>query len=300
MRRHDAQVTGTVLAELFETRRAAPPAGRDHPRCAAAARPRARRLRPATSSGPRVLPTALAVLAMIGLQRITGLAFNPLDLLALLVVLGVSRRRRSAPVHRFVREEGDLLRTLAGAVSSIVISGATTIRFGALSLAHRGSARSSPGSQAAGIGLSLLFTLFVLPMALCAVGWRWLDSRRSPMKPASRSTSRWCSSKTRSSPCRSLSAWRWAPVAGPPPATVILAIVAVVALRTAAMAFNRIVDRAFDARNPRSRALVTGAVAPPARRGSASPAWSSSRSRRPSAGRPWPLSPAFAGLAWPP
>ncbi|MGE0640610.1 MAG: UbiA-like polyprenyltransferase [Thermoanaerobaculia bacterium] len=50
----------------------------------------------------------------------------------------------------------------------------------------------------------------------------------------------------------------------PAAATVILAIVAVVALRTAAMAFNRIADRAFDARNPRTagRALVTGAVAP--------------------------------------
>ena len=54
--------------------------------------------------------------------------------------------------------------------------------------------------------------------------------------------------------------------AGGRPATVpfLLAIAAVVGLRTAAMAFNRIVDRRFDAANPRTagRALVTGAIAP--------------------------------------
>jgi 4-hydroxybenzoate polyprenyltransferase len=43
-----------------------------------------------------------------------------------------------------------------------------------------------------------------------------------------------------------------------------LAIAAVVALRTAAMAWNRLVDRRFDAANPRTagRALVTGEIAP--------------------------------------
>jgi 4-hydroxybenzoate polyprenyltransferase len=45
-----------------------------------------------------------------------------------------------------------------------------------------------------------------------------------------------------------------------------LVALAVVAARTAAMAMNRIADRRFDARNPRTRnrELVTGAVSPPA------------------------------------
>jgi 4-hydroxybenzoate polyprenyltransferase len=45
---------------------------------------------------------------------------------------------------------------------------------------------------------------------------------------------------------------------------LVLVALAVVAARTAAMAMNRIADRAFDARNPRtrSRELVTGAVSP--------------------------------------
>ncbi|HEX9288692.1 MAG TPA: UbiA-like polyprenyltransferase [Anaeromyxobacteraceae bacterium] len=48
------------------------------------------------------------------------------------------------------------------------------------------------------------------------------------------------------------------------PLRLVLVAVAVVAARTAAMAMNRLADRAFDAENPRTRAreLVTGAVSP--------------------------------------
>jgi 4-hydroxybenzoate polyprenyltransferase len=50
------------------------------------------------------------------------------------------------------------------------------------------------------------------------------------------------------------------------PLRLVLVAVAVVAARTAAMAMNRIADRAFDARNPRTlkRELVTGEVSPAA------------------------------------
>jgi 4-hydroxybenzoate polyprenyltransferase len=50
------------------------------------------------------------------------------------------------------------------------------------------------------------------------------------------------------------------------PRTLALVAIAVVAARTAAMAMNRISDRAFDARNPRTarRELVTGEVSPAA------------------------------------
>ncbi len=45
---------------------------------------------------------------------------------------------------------------------------------------------------------------------------------------------------------------------------LVLVAAAVVAARTAAMAMNRLADRAFDARNPRTlrRELVTGEVSP--------------------------------------
>jgi 4-hydroxybenzoate polyprenyltransferase len=48
------------------------------------------------------------------------------------------------------------------------------------------------------------------------------------------------------------------------PARILLIAVAVVAARTAAMAMNRVADRAFDAKNPRTarRELVTGEVSP--------------------------------------
>jgi 4-hydroxybenzoate polyprenyltransferase len=55
-----------------------------------------------------------------------------------------------------------------------------------------------------------------------------------------------------------------APGASLDPARLALVVVAVVAARTAAMAMNRVADRAFDARNPRTtrRELVTGEVSP--------------------------------------
>src|SRR6516162_7281532 len=72
-------------------------------------------------------------------------------------------------------------------------------------------------------------------------------------------------SPTRFSPCHS----RWLPWPSPPattgagPAKVFLLIlVAMVCARTCAMAFNRIVDRKFDALNPRTtnRHLPTGQI----------------------------------------
>jgi 4-hydroxybenzoate polyprenyltransferase len=50
------------------------------------------------------------------------------------------------------------------------------------------------------------------------------------------------------------------------PVRLVLVALAVVAARTAAMAMNRVADRAFDARNPRTarRELVTGEVSPAA------------------------------------
>lgn len=61
--------------------------------------------------------------------------------------------------------------------------------------------------------------------------------------------------------------------------TLLLVTVAMVGLRTFAMACNRIIDREIDARNPRtaSRELVTGAVSVrSAWTGRSSPSWSSS------------------------
>ena len=50
----------------------------------------------------------------------------------------------------------------------------------------------------------------------------------------------------------------------PATGTILLAILAVAGLRTSAMAVNRLADRAYDARNPRTagRALVTGEISP--------------------------------------
>ena len=79
------------------------------------------------------------------------------------------------------------------------------------------------------------------------------------------------------------------------PRVLALVAVAVVAARTAAMAMNRLSDRAFDARNPRtrSRELVTGEVSVPA-------AWALlAASGAAFVGAAWAIAPLCGALALP-
>jgi 4-hydroxybenzoate polyprenyltransferase len=87
----------------------------------------------------------------------------------------------------------------------------------------------------------------------------------------------------------------------PATAALLLAVVAVVGLRTAAMAFNRLADRRFDAANPRTaeRALVTGEVSPGAARALLVAGLALFAAACAALG-PWPLrlAPLFAALAF--
>jgi predicted RND superfamily exporter protein len=184
MRRHDPAVTGMpVLGELFEHRSIH--ALRWTALLAALALVALvfADLGQPVRSALALLPTAFAVAAMLGIQRIAGLAFNPINLLALPVVLGVSEDAGVHLVHRYVREGGDLARTLAGAGRAILVCSATTlVGFGALVGArHRGLA-SLAQLLTLGVALSTLFTLFVLPVVLDVVPRRWLalPERKGP------------------------------------------------------------------------------------------------------------------------
>jgi predicted RND superfamily exporter protein len=176
MRRHDPRVTGMpVVAELFEgrSRRALRVTAALAALCLVALV--AADLRQPLRSALALLPTALAVATMLGVQRLVGLEFNPINLLALPVVLGVSEDAGVHLVHRFASERGDLGRALAGAGRAILVCGATTlVGFGALAAAHHRGLASLARLLALGVGLSLLFTLFVLPAALRLAPRRWL------------------------------------------------------------------------------------------------------------------------------
>jgi len=128
-----------------------------------------------------LLPTFVGVALMLVAMRALGVAFNPLDVLALPVVLGIAEDSGVHLVHRFLAERGDLARTLSGAGRTILICGATTLAgFGALALAsHRGLA-SFAMVTVLGVGASLALSLVVLPQLLRRFAHRVLGPAGAP------------------------------------------------------------------------------------------------------------------------
>jgi predicted RND superfamily exporter protein len=122
-------------------------------------------------------PTVIGVAGMLAAMRGLGLDFNPLNALALPIVLGVAEDSGVHLVHRFVAERGDLARTLSGAGRTIVLCGATTlIGFGSLiGASHRGLA-SFATALTIGTGAALAASLLVLPVLLVACRRRLLAS----------------------------------------------------------------------------------------------------------------------------
>jgi predicted RND superfamily exporter protein len=120
-----------------------------------------------------VAPTLLTVLALRGLMKLTGIDLNPLNVMALPIVIGVAIDNGVYLVHRFRTEQGDLFRTLAGTGRSIVMTSATTMAgFGSLVFtSHRGLA-SFGATLALGVAVSMALSLLVLPGVLRAARHR--------------------------------------------------------------------------------------------------------------------------------
>ena len=117
-----------------------------------------------------LLPTALATLATLGLMSMAGITFNPLNVMALPVILGTAEDSGVHIVHRFLSEGGDLRRTLDGTGRTVLLCGLTTmVGFGALALTrHRGLA-SFALTLTFGVGAALVASLLVLPPVLVHV-----------------------------------------------------------------------------------------------------------------------------------
>lgn len=120
-----------------------------------------------------LLPAVLSVAATLASMRLLGIGFNPLNVMALPVILGTVVDAGAHIVHRFRDEGGDLGRTLAGSGAAVLLCVLTTIvGFGALMLTtHRGLA-SFGILLTLGSTWSLLFSLFVLPGVLKLVAAR--------------------------------------------------------------------------------------------------------------------------------
>lgn len=120
-----------------------------------------------------LLPTALGVAGMLGAMRLFGIPFNPLNVMALPVILGTAEDNGVHMVHRFIQEKGNLFRTLAGTGRAVLLCALTTIvGFATLAFtSHRGLA-SFALTLTFGITFALLSSLFVLPPLLQFVGPR--------------------------------------------------------------------------------------------------------------------------------
>lgn len=120
-----------------------------------------------------VAPTLLGVAAMLGTMRATGLAFNPIDVMALPVVIGTAVDSGVHVTHRFLAERGDFARTLAGSGRTVLVSAATTLAgFGTLAFtSHRGLA-SFALAMTIGVVAALAVSVLSLPTFL-----RWAAPR---------------------------------------------------------------------------------------------------------------------------
>jgi predicted RND superfamily exporter protein len=123
-----------------------------------------RRLRPTLLA---VVPTAGGVALMLALMRLLGIPFNPLNVMALPVVLGIAVDDGVHLVHRWLAEGGDLARTLAGTGRSVVLTSATSLAaFGSLVFtSHRGLA-SFAAVLCLGVGSALVLSVLLLPQLL--------------------------------------------------------------------------------------------------------------------------------------
>jgi preprotein translocase subunit SecF len=123
-----------------------------------------RRLRPALLA---VVPTAAGAAATLALMRLLGVRFNPLNVMALPVVLGIAVDDGVHLVHRWIAERGDLARTLAGTGRSVVLTSATSLAaFGSLAFTrHRGLA-SFAVVLCLGVGSALAASVLLLPRLL--------------------------------------------------------------------------------------------------------------------------------------
>lgn len=133
-----------------------------------------RRLGPALLA---VLPALLTMASLHALMRLFGLAWNPLNVMALPVVLGIAVDDGVHIVHRFLAERGDLSRTLAGTGRSVVLTSATTIAaFGSLAFtSHRGLA-SFALALTLGVASALALSVVVLPELLRTFAGRLVTS----------------------------------------------------------------------------------------------------------------------------
>jgi uncharacterized membrane protein YdfJ with MMPL/SSD domain len=125
-----------------------------------------------------IVPKFLGVASLLGLMRLFGVPFNPLNVMALPVVIGIGVDNGVHMVHRFATERGDVRRTLAGTGRSVLFSSLMPVAaFGAITFTtHRGLA-SFALALTLGVSAALVLAVLVLPQLLVwAAPWLRMGS----------------------------------------------------------------------------------------------------------------------------
>ena len=123
-----------------------------------------RRLLPALLA---IMPALLTLTVLGTLMCLLGIPWNPLNVMALPLVLGIAVDDGVHLVHRYLTERGNLARTLVGSGQSVVLTSSTTLAaFGTLAFAaHRGLA-SFAMVTCLGVATALVLSLWLLPELL--------------------------------------------------------------------------------------------------------------------------------------
>jgi len=114
-----------------------------------------------------VTPTFLTVAAMHGIMKWLSIPFNPINIMALPVILGIAVDDGVHIVHRFISEKGDIPRTLSGSGRSVVLTSLTTMAaFGSLAFTRHQGLASFSVVLVMGVSVALILSVTILPRLL--------------------------------------------------------------------------------------------------------------------------------------
>jgi predicted RND superfamily exporter protein len=114
-----------------------------------------------------VVPTFMSLIWMNGIMRLLGMSYNPINLMALPIIIGIAVDNGVYIVNRFLIEHGNLNRTLSSTGRSVLLTSFTTIAaFGTLALTTHRGLRSFSLTLTIGIASAMILSLTVLPFLL--------------------------------------------------------------------------------------------------------------------------------------
>jgi predicted RND superfamily exporter protein len=127
-----------------------------------------------------LLPVALGFCWMLGLMGWLGIPFNPVNIVALILVIGIGVANGIHILNRFAEEpQPNILARSTG--KAVLVSALNTIAgFGSLLVARHQGIASFGGVMAIGTATCVVASLTFLPAVLtllCRIGWR-------PTKPS--------------------------------------------------------------------------------------------------------------------